>query len=112
MENVDAIHNKKNIANFQKWLDYLDSKNYITSWADMNSKDYGVAQSRKRCFAVSIRKDLTDEPYIFPEPIPLTSCLKDYLEEEVDPKYYINNDKAEKLIQDLINRGVLPKRSE
>lgn len=108
MENVDAIHNKKNIANFQKWLDYLDSKDYISSWADCNSKDYGIAQSRKRCFVVSIRKDLTDEPYIFPEPIPLTSRLKDYLEEKVDEKFYINNDKAKKLINDLIERGELP----
>ena len=51
---------------------------------------------------------LSNEPYIFPEPIPLTSRLKDYLEEKVDEKFYINNDKAKKLINDLIERGVLP----
>ena len=110
MENVNAIHNKKNMPDFQMWLDFLSSKGYITSWADMNSKDYGIAQNRCRTFALSIHKSITEEPYIFPESIRLTSRLKDYLEKKVDAKYYINNEKAQKLIQDLINRGVLPEK--
>lgn len=31
--------------------------------------------------------------------------MKDYLEDTVDEKYYINNDKADKLIQNLIDNG-------
>lgn len=105
MENVDAVHNKKNKPDFDEWISFLESKGYKNYWQDCNSKDYGVAQSRKRCFMISL---LSDEPYIFPEPIPLTSRLKDYLEEKVDEKFYINNDKAKKLINDLIERGELP----
>lgn len=33
--------------------------------------------------------------------------MKDYLEDEVDEKYYIKTEKAKKLIADLYNRGVL-----
>ena len=34
--------------------------------------------------------------------------MKDYLEEDVDEKYYINNEKAQKLIQTLVDNGTLP----
>ena len=45
--------------------------------------------------------------YDFPKPIELTKRMKDYLEDEVDEKYYINNEKAQKLIQKLIDNGTL-----
>ena len=105
MENVSAIHNKKNMPNFQKWLDFLESLNYKSYWQDLNSKDYGVAQNRQRTFCVSLLSDL---PYVFPEPIELKKRLKDYLEPTVEEKYYIQNEKAQKLIVSLIERGVLP----
>ena len=46
--------------------------------------------------------------YHFPQPIPLKKKLKDYLEDNVDEKYYINNEKAGKLIKQLIDNGTLP----
>ena len=46
--------------------------------------------------------------YTFPKKIPLTRCVKDILEQNVDEKYYINNEKAEELIKSLLERGVLP----
>ena len=36
---------------------------------------------------------------------------KDYLEDNVDEKYYINNEKAEKLIKQLIDNGTLPQHN-
>jgi len=41
--------------------------------------------------------------YNFPKQIPLTKTMKDYLEDEVDKKFYIDNEKAEKLIKQLID---------
>lgn len=43
--------------------------------------------------------------YQFPKPFPLDKKLADVLEDEVDEKYYINNEKANQLILDLIERG-------
>ena len=43
--------------------------------------------------------------YQFPKPFPLDKKLADVLEDEVDEKYYINNEKAQRLILDLIERG-------
>lgn len=37
--------------------------------------------------------------------------MKDYLEDDVDEKYYINNEKAEKLIKQLIDNGTLPQQN-
>ena len=92
------------MEDFQKWIDFLDSKGYSNYYQDLNAKDYGVAQSRNRCFMVSLLGDYTFE---FPKPIPLTKTMKDYLDDEVDEKYYINNEKAQKLIDKLIEGGIL-----
>lgn len=104
MENVPQVHSKKNIADFNSWVEFLQSKGYSNFWQDLNAKDYGVAQSRKRCFMVSI---LGNAIYEFPKPVKLTKCIKDYLEDEVDEKYYIKSEKAYKLILDLWERGIL-----
>ena len=104
MENVPQVHGKKNMEDFQRWIDFLESKGYSNYWQDLNAKNYGVAQNRNRCFMVSI---LGDYSFKFPEPIELKKVMKDYLEDEVDEKYYINNEKAKKLIQKLIDNGTL-----
>lgn len=104
MENVPAIHSQANMPDFQKWIDFLESKGYSNYWKDLNAKDYGVAQNRDRCFMVSL---LGEWNYKFPQPIPLEKTMKDYLEDEVDEKYYINTEKAQKLIQQLIDNGTL-----
>ena len=104
MENVPQVHGKKNMEDFQRWIDFLESKGYSNYWQDLNAKNYGVAQNRNRCFMVSI---LGDYSFRFPDPIELRKVMKDYLEDEVDEKYYINNEKAQKLIQKLIDNGTL-----
>lgn len=104
MENVPQVHSKANMPDFQKWIDFLESKGYSNYWQDLNAKDYGVAQNRDRCFMVSL---LGEWNYKFPQPIPLERKLKGYLEDEVGEKYYINNEKAQKLIQTLIENGTL-----
>lgn len=105
MENVPQVHGKKNINDFEKWLGFLESLGYTNYWQDLNAKNYGVAQNRNRCFMFSF---LGNYSYSFPQPIPLKKKLKDYLEDNVDEKYYINNEKADKLIKQLIDNGTLP----
>ena len=107
MENVPQVHGQGNIADFQKWIDFLASKGYSNYWQDLNAKNYGVAQNRDRCFMVSIFGEYN---YKFPKPIELTKRMKDCLEDEVDEKYYINNEKAQKLIDTLIANGTIVDR--
>jgi DNA-cytosine methyltransferase len=105
MENVPQVHSKANMPDFQRWIEFLESKGYCNHWQDLNAKNYGVAQNRVRCFMVSV---FGDYKYEFPKPIPLTKTMKDYLEDEVDEKYYIDNEKAQKLIDKLISDGTIP----
>ena len=109
MENVPQVHGKKNIDDFESWCKFLESIGYTNFWEDMNAKNYGVAQNRNRTFMVSV---LGDVKYEFPNAIPLTMVMKDYLEDDVDEKFYINNEKAQKLIATLIENGTLPSRAE
>lgn len=102
MENVPQVHGKKNIDDFNQWLNSLEWKGYKNYYQDLNAKDYGVAQSRNRCFCVSV---LGNKGYEFPKPILLTKTMKDYLEDEVDEKYYIKSDKARELIDKLVVGG-------
>ena len=88
MENVPQVHGKKNKASFDEWCQFLESLGYKNYWKDLNAKDYGVPQSRNRCFMVSL---LGDYSYQFPKPIELKLKLQDLLEDEVDEKYYISD---------------------
>ena len=107
MENVPQVHADQNMADFETWQNFLKSKGYVNHWKDLNAKDYGIPQNRDRCFMVSI---LSDEfiDFEWPEPIPLTTVMRDFLEESVDEKYYINSEKAHKLIAQFIESGELP----
>lgn len=81
MENVPQVHGKKNMKDFQKWIDFLESKGYSNYWQDLNAKNYGIAQNRNRTFMVSI---LGNYKYEFPKPIELQKVMKDYLVELVN----------------------------
>lgn len=98
MENVPQVHGKRNMDNFQQWINSLEWKGYKNYWQDLNAKDYGIPQNRNRCFMVSI---LSDRTYEFPQPIPLTETMQDRLEEYVDEKYYVNSERAAELIRKL-----------
>lgn len=95
MENVPQVHGKKNKASFDGWCQFLESLGYKNYWKDLNARDYGVPQSRSRCFMVSL---LGDYSYEFPKPIELKLKLQDLLEDNVDEKYYIS-DKMVQYIQ-------------
>ena len=110
MENVPQVHGEQNKDDFEKWCAFLRSKGYQNFYQDLNAKDYGIPQNRERCFMVSILSDDFID-FEFPLPIKLETVMKDYLEEKVDEKYYINSEKADKLIQQLIESGVLAEQN-
>ena len=93
MENVKNLVGKRFKSGFEEWQEYLTSIGYTNYWEVLNAKDFGIPQNRQRVFMVSILGE--HEPYVFPKPIKLEKRLKDVLEDEVDEKYYLNNEKAE-----------------
>lgn len=98
MENVPEVIGQKNIEDFQKWQLKLESLGYSNYVQILNAKDYGIPQSRRRCFMISI---LGKYNYTFPKKIKLKLFLKDMLEENVDEKYYL----SEKMINCFTSKG-------
>ena len=98
-ENVKNVLSKKHRHNFDKYLEEMDRIGYNNFYQVLNAKDYGVPQNRERIFVVSIRKDLNKD-FEFPKGFDNGIRLKDILEDEVDEKYYINTEKAKKLISE------------
>lgn len=104
LENVKNLVGKKFKPQFDAWIRWLDSIGYNTYYQVLNSKHFGIPQNRERIFALSIRKDVDDEKFKFPEQIPLTTRLKDILEQSVDEKYYLSGDKVESILANFIAR--------
>lgn len=101
MENVPQVHGVDNLEDFNKWKLRLEEMGYINYFQDLIATDYGIPQTRNRCFMVSI---LGEYSYTFPKPIPLTTRLKDILEDNVDEKYYLS-DAMIKYLTDSVSSG-------
>ena len=97
-ENVAALVNKRFMPDFQKWLDKLSSLGYVSRWARLNAKNYGVPQNRDRVFLLSMRRDVAFN-YQFPEPFELLTRLEDVLEEEVSDLYFLKDDAVSKFLK-------------
>lgn len=96
MENVPQVHGEGAKEDFNKWQLKLEELGYKNYWQDLIATDYGIPQTRNRCFMISI---LGDYNYTFPTPIPLKLKLKDMLEDNVDEKYFL----SDKMMQGMIN---------
>ena len=92
-ENVKNLVGKKFITDFSNTLSLLDELGYNSYWKVLNAKDYGIPQNRERVFVISIRKDIDNGCFVFPGAIPLETHMRDYLEDEVDEKYYLKDTK-------------------
>lgn len=90
LENVKNLVGRKFIKQFEAWLAWLDELGYNSYWQVINAKDCGIPQNRERVFAVSIRKDI-DTGFVFPQPQSLQCSMDDFLEENVEEKYFLSD---------------------
>lgn len=97
MENVKNLVGTQFKPYFESWLQRLEEFGYNNYWQVLNSKNYGVPQSRDRVFVVSIRQDIDKKGYVFPEPIELKTRVKDILETNVPEHYYLSQHTIEKI---------------
>ncbi len=107
LENVKNLVGKKFKSQFLDWLEWLDELGYNSYWQVINASDCGIPQNRERVFVISILKSI-DTGFLFPKPIPLTTSMTDFLESDVDEKYYLSNtyiEYAENLTIEQTNAG-------
>ena len=110
MENVKNLISKKHKPNFDKWLLYLESLGYTNYWQILNSKDYGIPQSRERVFVISILDE--HKPYKFPKAFKLDKTIEDILEDSVPGKYFINDKRAKKMLETKIEFEIISKSNK
>jgi DNA (cytosine-5)-methyltransferase 1 len=112
-ENVKGLLSDNGGKTFQEWVNMLGGKSvngvpvlfpydesvpYHLYWKVLNAKHHGVPQNRERVFLIGIRED-SDNNFRFPKEENLTKRLKDVLENNVEDKYFLNENTIEKLIE-------------
>jgi len=110
-ENVKGLLSDDNGNTFQEWVNmlggksvnglpvlfpYEDSVPYHIYYKVMNAKKHGVPQNRERVFIIGIRDD-QDNHFRWAKEEHLYKRLKDVLQNEVDEKYFLTNDKIEQI---------------
>lgn len=100
-ENVKNIVGKQFKDTFKMFTDELDEYGYNVYWKVLNAKDYGVPQNRERVYLIFIKKELDNGNFTFPEGFDNGIRLRDVLEDSVDEKYYISEDKVRKFVANL-----------
>lgn len=101
-ENVKNIVGKQfKDTTFKLFTDELEEYGYNVYWKVLNAKNYGIPQNRERVYLLFIKKDLDNGKFEFPEPFDNGLRLKDLLEDKVDEKFYISDEKTKKFISSI-----------
>ena len=100
-ENVKNILSKRHVHNWDMYAERMEELGYVNFCNILNAKDYGIPQNRERVFTVSIYAgdNFLEYDFRIPEKITLEKRLKDFLEKDVDEKYYL----SDKQVLSLIN---------
>ena len=105
-ENVAALVNQQNAADFRQWRDTVQRLGYHSSWVVLNARDIGidpalgpVPQNRDRLFMLSWRDDLgLPDQFPWPQPQALTRTIADVLDDDVPDTFFL---RAESVISFL-----------
>lgn len=91
-ENVSAVLQNKHKHNFDQYISDLNDIGYNSYWKVINALDSGIPQTRERIYVVSIRKDIDDGTFMFPEYNyrETMKSLKSELESDAEPPIYHN----------------------
>jgi len=107
-ENVKNIVGKKfRDTTFRLFEEELHEYGYHTYWSVLNAKHYGIPQNRERVYLILIQKEVDNGTFQFPEPLESFQCLMDILEDTVEERYYLSQEKVRRLIEDMEERKVL-----
>lgn len=106
-ENVKNLTSKMFINDFNNMVEELNDMGYNSYWKVINSKDYRSAQARERVFIISIRKDIDNGMFEFPESMNIHIPLSEVTEKVIDEKYYCKENMPMKNFINNINRKLV-----
>lgn len=105
LENVSNLMSKTFMPSFIKWRRNVDSLGYRSEAMIMNACDFDVPQNRKRVFMLSFRNDIKSD-FTFPEPIEPERCFEDFLETNVENKYYLSSTEVTKFALAIFGKAI------
>lgn len=108
LENVKGLVGHDKGKTFKVILETLKNLGYHTKWQVLNAKEYGnIPQGRERIYIVSFKDAEACERFEFPEPVKLTTKLKDLIDfkTKIDDKYYYTKAKNPNM-WDVLSAGV------
>ena len=98
-ENVKGLLSSNSGADYKEVEKTFRELGYHMAMKVVNAKEQGTAQNRERVFVVGFLDVDTYHDFSFADSVPLTKCLRDYLEEDVDEKYSL----SQKMIDGFIS---------
>jgi len=100
-ENVKGLLSSNGGADYKEVEKTFRELGYHMAMKVVNAKEQGTAHNRERVFVVGFLDDDDYHDFHFSDAIPLTKCIRDYLEEKVSAKYYL----SQKMIDGFISHG-------
>ncbi len=88
LENVKGLKNHDKGKTYQTIEDTLLKFGYKVYSKILNSKDFGIPQSRERIYIVAFKKNVN---FVFPQPTFTETKVGDILEKNIDEKYTISD---------------------
>jgi len=106
LENVKGFVGHDKGRTFEVVKNTLEEIGYKVYAEVLNSKDYGVAQNRERIYIVAFLDHSVD--FKFPQKEKLDLTIHDFLEDEVDDKYYYHGKPLyERIKNDVTNSNTV-----
>jgi DNA (cytosine-5)-methyltransferase 1 len=87
-ENVRGLLSHDGGRTFDTVLNTFNELGYKYFYQVLNARDYGIPQNRQRIFVIGFRDQ--DINFEFPKPFKLETTMAHFLQERVDPKYFLS----------------------
>ena len=101
-ENVRGLLNHDKGKTWKVIQEVFNELGYSINTKILNSRDYGIPQSRNRVFVIGFRNKRTK--FLFPKPIKLQKTLQDFLEDHTESKYFLG-EKGVKFVTKIKNQN-------
>lgn len=105
-ENVKGLVTHEQGKTWRIIKSIFEKLNYTIYHKVLDAQHYGLPQMRARIFVVGIRNDIANRNiFQFPDPISLTKTSEDYLDKQVENKYYLGQKGFEWATSKIKNRN-------
>ena len=99
-ENVANITSKAFKETLDLFKNDLKELGYTLYESLLSANDYGIPQTRKRYFLIAILNN--EREFSFPNPIGCNLIFKDFIDDNVDEKYYLTTNEYKKIDDNVI----------